>query len=87
MRWYFLRSKVRATLRWLQHVFTFDDWLSYIQRKVERRTGRRVELTSLERKYPLIFLWPKAFRVLRSLPDRGSIDDGDDSERLPSREP
>lgn len=67
---YWLRSKARATARWFKHVLTFDDWLTYIQRKVERRTGRAVELTARERKYPLIFLWPKVFRVLRSLPAR-----------------
>jgi hypothetical protein len=66
-RFYFARSKARATARWLKHVVTFDDWLTYIQRKVERRTGMRVELTPLERKLPLLTLWPKAFRVLRQL--------------------
>jgi hypothetical protein len=66
-RLYFARSKVRATARWLKHVLTFNDWLTYIQRKVERRTGVRVELTPLERRLPLLLLWPKAVRVLRQL--------------------
>jgi len=67
---YWLRSKARATARWFKHVLTFDDWLTYIQRKVERRTGRPVEITARERRYPLIFLWPKVVRVLRTLPAR-----------------
>jgi hypothetical protein len=66
-RLYFLKSKARATARWLKHVVTFNDWLTYIQRKVERRTGMRVEITPLERKLPLLLLWPKVFRVLLRL--------------------
>jgi hypothetical protein len=66
LRLYFLRSKCRATLRWFKHVITFDDWLTYIQRKVERRTGIHVEITPLERRYPLVLLWPKVVKVLTS---------------------
>ncbi len=65
---YFLFSKLRVTARWLKHVLTFENWLPYVVRKVERRTGMRVELTGLERRLPLIFLWPRLFRVLRSRP-------------------
>lgn len=80
IRMYFVRSKIRATLRWLKHIVTFDDWLTYIHRKVERRTGMELEITPLERRYPLIFLWPKVFRVLssRTREDTGArrADDG-----------
>lgn len=62
---YFLRSKARATLRWLKHVLTFNDWLTYIQRKVERRTGMQIEITPWERRLPFLLLWPKVVRVLR----------------------
>jgi hypothetical protein len=65
LRFYFMRSKARATLRWFKHVITFNDWLTYVQRKVERRTGRRVTITPWERRLPLLLLWPKAIRVLR----------------------
>lgn len=65
---YFTFSKIRVTARWLKHVLTFEDWLSYTLRKVERRTGMRVELTALERRLPLIFAWPRLFRVLRNRP-------------------
>ena len=34
-----------ATARWLKHVVTFDNWLDYIARKVQRRTGMRIEIT------------------------------------------
>ncbi len=62
---YFRRSKVRATLRWLKYTFTYVDWLDYLIRKVERRTGLTVEVTPIERRLPFLLLWPKVFRVLR----------------------
>jgi hypothetical protein len=65
---YFNFSKVRVTARWFKHVLTFENWLPYTVRKVERRTGMRVELTTLERRLPLIFIWPRVFRVLRNRP-------------------
>jgi len=61
-RVYFMRSKARATLRWFKYIVTFDGWLPYLVRKVERRTGETVELSERERRYPLIFLWPRVFR-------------------------
>ncbi len=71
-RWrtHFLRSKARSTARWFKHIVTFDNWLPYIARKVERRTGMPVELTPWERRAPLIFLWPRVIRVLRGRPQR-----------------
>ncbi len=71
-RWqrYLAWSKARVTARWLKHVVTFDNWLPYIVRKVERRTGMKVELTPLERNLPLLFLWPRVVRVLLARPER-----------------
>ena len=69
-RWrrHFLRSKVRSTSRWLKHMLTFDNWLPYVTRKVERHTGRKIHLTLLERRFPLLFLWPRAIHVLTTRP-------------------
>lgn len=67
---HFRRSKVRATARWLKHVVTFDNWLPYVHRKAERRLGVTIELTPLERRWPLVFLWPRAVRVLLRRPER-----------------
>ena len=71
-RWrrHFRRSKARTTTRWLKHMATFDNWLPYMVRKVERHTGRTIELTTLERKLPLLFLWPRAIHVLVTRPRR-----------------
>ena len=71
-RWrrHFRWSKVRATARWLKHTVTFANWLPYVVRKVERHTGREIRLTTLERRLPLIFLWPRAVHVLLTRPSK-----------------
>ncbi len=68
LRWraYFAFSKTRATSRWIKHMLTFDGWIPYIVRKIERRTGMAVEVTPLERRFPFPLLLPKALRILRS---------------------
>jgi hypothetical protein len=71
---YFFFSKIRATARWLKHVVTFNDWLTYIRRKVERRTGREIHLTRLERKLPLLFLWPRVIQVVLTLPAKSEAE-------------
>ena len=72
LRWatYFRWSKLRATLRWIKYVALYDDWLDYVVHKVARRSGVAIELSPRERRWPLIFLWPKAIRFLRSRPQR-----------------
>jgi hypothetical protein len=67
---YFRRSKLRATLRWVKYIALYDDWLDYVVQKVARRSGVSIELSPRERKWPLIFLWPKAIRFLRKRPQR-----------------
>lgn len=71
-RWrrHFRRSKARATARWIKHTITFANWLPYVVRKVERHTGREIHLTTLERRLPLVFLWPRAVHVLLTRPSR-----------------
>ena len=69
---YYRRSKLRATLRWVKYIALYDNWLDYVSDKVSRRSGVVIELTERERRWPLIFLWPKAIRYLRSRPQRRS---------------
>jgi hypothetical protein len=66
-RWrgYFRRSLARATLRWGKHVVTFEEWLAFLLRKAERHTGQRIVLSARERRFPLLFLWPRVVRYLR----------------------
>jgi hypothetical protein len=67
---YFRMTKARATARWGKYVMLYDDWLEYIIQKVARRSGTVIVLTERERKWPLIFLWPKVFHFLRTRPQR-----------------
>ena len=70
IRAYFARSKARATARWSKHIALYDDWLTYIVEKIERRTGQEIELTEREKRWPLIFLWPRAIEFVRTRPQR-----------------
>jgi predicted nucleotidyltransferase len=82
-RFFFFKSKTRATLRWFKYMLTFEDWLDYIARKAERRTGVHLELTKVERRLPALLLWPKLFRVLKAMRSR---DDGEECARAASSE-
>jgi hypothetical protein len=68
---YFQHSKVRATTRLLKHVVLYDGWLDYIVRKVERSGSGTVELTAREKRWPLIFLWPRVIRFIWTRPQKG----------------
>jgi len=65
LRIYFSRSIVRSTVRWTKHILSFEGWLDYIARKASRHTGEPIVLTERERRWPLVFLWGRAFRYLR----------------------
>ncbi len=69
---YFRRSIVRSTTRWLKHTVTFEGWLDYILRKASRHTGEPIELTERERRWPVVFLWGRLFRYLRTKNRKGS---------------
>jgi hypothetical protein len=66
VRLHFGRSKARAILRWAKFIVLYEDWLGYIVAKIERRSGMAVELTERERRWPLVFLWPKFIRYFRT---------------------
>jgi hypothetical protein len=66
-RFYFGVSRLRSTLRWSKYMLTYENWLDYIVRKIRRRTGLELTISSAERRFPLLLLWPKFFRVLRVL--------------------
>ena len=68
--WYFRFSKARTTARLLKHVVLYEGWLDYILRKIERSGDAKIELTPRERRWPLIFLWPRFFKYLRNRPQR-----------------
>jgi hypothetical protein len=63
---YFRVSLVRTTLRWGKHMLSFEGWLDYIVQKVARHGGGAMTLTERERRWPLVFLWPRVVRYLRA---------------------
>jgi len=70
VRLYFHHSKLRATVRLLKHVVLYEGWLDYIVRKVERSGNAKVELTEREKRWPLVFLWPRVIRFIWTRPQR-----------------
>jgi hypothetical protein len=72
-RLWFLKSKGRATARWLKYVALYEGWLEYIVQKIARRSGRTIVLTERERRWPLIFLWPKVIEYVRTRPQVRSV--------------
>lgn len=61
---YFRLSIVRATVRWLKHMVSFEGWLEYIVQKASRHSGQSIELSERERRFPLLFLWGRVYRHL-----------------------
>ena len=59
------RSRRRGKMRWPKYIVTVDNWLEIALAKVERHHGVKVELTEREKKWPLIFGWPKYFALKR----------------------
>jgi hypothetical protein len=59
-------AKAVYLVRLVKSALTFGDWLPYALWKLGRHTGARVELTPLQRRYPLIFGWPALIKLLAS---------------------
>lgn len=60
IRWRLMRvyGRFLALVRLAKTALTFGDWVPYVLWKLERHTGRRIDLSERQRKYPLIFAWP-----------------------------
>ena len=59
------RSRRRALLRWPKYLLTYDGWLDYLLKKLER-TGQPVVLTEWQRRLPLVLALPVLFRLATS---------------------
>jgi hypothetical protein len=57
-------AKTVYLLQLLKSALTFGDWLPYALWKLERHTGVKLEPSERQRRHPLIYGWPLAFRVL-----------------------
>jgi hypothetical protein len=60
LRWQAMHVVARTLglVRLAKTAFTFGDWVPYVLWKLERHTGRRIELSERQRRHPLIFAWP-----------------------------
>jgi hypothetical protein len=58
-------AKALAIAGLLKTAFTFQGWLPYVVWKLERHSGRRIELSERQRRRPLVYAWPVIFRLLR----------------------
>lgn len=59
------RSRRRAVYRWPKSIYTFSDYVSYLELKIERTTGEKLNLSKWDRRLPLIFGWKYLFRLLK----------------------
>ena len=58
-------GKVLSLLRILKSALTFENAVDYMLWKLERHSGVRLDATERQRRYPLIFAWPLAWRLYR----------------------
>ena len=58
-------AKALAIAGLLKTAFTFQGWLPYVVWKLERHSGKRIELSERQRRRPLVYGWPVILRLLR----------------------
>ncbi len=58
-------GKPLSLARLIKGLYTFDGGLDYVAWKLERHTGRPVEIPERVRRWPLVFLWPLIFKLWR----------------------
>ncbi|MEZ4334482.1 MAG: hypothetical protein R3F35_22230 [Myxococcota bacterium] len=66
LRWHGMRivGRTLGLVRLLKTAFTFGDWVPYVLWKLERHTGRKLELSERQRRHPLLFGWPIILRQI-----------------------
>ena len=64
-RWTIALGKLLSVARLVKAAVTFNDPIDYILWKIERHSGVRVEASERQKRYPLIFAWPLAWRLFR----------------------
>ena len=58
-------GKLLSLLRIVKSALTFEDAVDYMLWKLERHSGVRLDATERQRRYPLLFAWPLAWRLYR----------------------
>lgn len=65
LRNFLLSSRIRAQLRWPKGIFTVENWVNYLIRKIERTHGVRIEMTERQKRFWFIYGWKHFFRLRR----------------------
>ena len=58
-------ARKRAVYRWPKSIYTFSNYVDYLELKIERTTGERLELSKWDRRLPLVFGWRHLFKLLK----------------------
>ena len=58
-------ARKRAVYRWPKSIYTFSNYVDYLELKIERTTGERLELSKWDRRFPLVFGWRHLFKLLK----------------------
>lgn len=66
LRWQAMRLLGRGLglVRLFKTAYTFGDWVPYVLWKLERHTGRKLELSERQRRHPFVFGWPIILRQI-----------------------
>ncbi len=66
LRWHLARPfwKLLAFTRLVKNATTFGDWVPYVLWKLERHTGRKLEISERQRRHPFLYGWPVLARLL-----------------------
>ncbi len=66
LRWQAMRLLGRSLglVRLFKTAYTFGDWVPYVLWKLERHTGRKLELSERQRRHPFVFGWPIILRQI-----------------------
>jgi len=66
LRWRAMRllGRTLGLVRLFKTAYTFGDWVPYVLWKLERHTGRRIELSERQRRHPFVFGWPIILRQI-----------------------
>jgi len=59
------QGKLLSAARLIKGLATFSCGVDYIADKLERHSGRKVEFSDRERRWPLIFIWKKLWQLYR----------------------
>lgn len=61
-RYFLFKSRIRSQVRWPKGMFTVENWIDYLFKKLERTKGVRVEMPEYQKRFWFIYGWKYFFR-------------------------